>query len=270
MHFTILGASGFIGSNLTAFLKSESIECFTPPKEYVFTKNKNLGHVIYCIGLTADFRQKPMETVRAHVCKLMEVLENSSFESFLYLSSSRVYNEESAGTETDKLSISSSNFSDLYNISKLMGESICFSLTNEKIRIARLSNVIGNDFNSDNFLVSLIKEAVDKNKIVLGVPIHASKDYILIEDVVKIIALISQKGIQRIYNVASGLQISNEQIVNKIRSYVNCQIEIINNTKELKFPAISIKKIKNEFNFKPKNILDNLEGLISDYKQTKL
>jgi len=33
------------------------------------------GHVIYCIGLTADFRQKPFETIEAHVSKLAEVAQ---------------------------------------------------------------------------------------------------------------------------------------------------------------------------------------------------
>jgi nucleoside-diphosphate-sugar epimerase len=270
MRYTILGASGFIGSHLKTYLEAQSYECFCPEKNHVFSKNENLGHVFYCIGLTSDFRQKPMETVRAHVCKLMDVLENSNYESFLYLSSTRVYSGSNTGKENESISVNPQDFSDLYNISKLMGESICLSLPNSKVRVVRLSNVIGKDFNSDNFLFSLIKESVDKNKITLGLPLKAAKDYVKIEDVVKIITLISQNGTQRIYNVASGIQISNEQIVNNIKKYVNCEVESVQQTELLKFPQISIEKIKSEFNFQSKTILEDLEELILDYKQNKV
>lgn len=74
MKFTILGSSGFIGSELINLLKKNSIEFITPSRDYVFSKDINLGHAIYCIGLTADFRKKPMETIKAHVCKLIECL----------------------------------------------------------------------------------------------------------------------------------------------------------------------------------------------------
>lgn len=267
MKFTVLGSSGFIGSHIADYLKRHSIECITPPKNYVFSKNENLGHVIYCIGLTSDFRVKPMETVKAHVCKLIEMIENSSFQSFLYLSSARVYSGNETGIESDDVKVNSSNFNDLYNISKLMGESICLSIPNKNIRIIRLSNVIGNDFKSDNFLFSLIKEAVDTNQIRLQLPLNSSKDYVSINDVVKISTLIAQKGTQRIYNVASGFQISNEQIVNRICEYTNCKVDILATSNGLIFPKISIDRIVNEFNFTPENILNDISKLIKHYKQ---
>ena len=151
MKFTILGASGFIGSNLVKFLEQKGVECFCPERDYQYTKKEDLGHVVYCIGMTSDFRFKPVETIEAHVCKLNQVLNNSLFSSFLYLSSTRVYNGCVSGDESSNLSVNPNDFSDLYNISKIMGESVCLSKENEKIRVARLSNVIGDDFNSSNF-----------------------------------------------------------------------------------------------------------------------
>jgi len=52
---------------------------------------RDLGHIIYCIGITADFRRRPHDTITAHVTKLQEVLTRTSFESLVYLSSTRVY-----------------------------------------------------------------------------------------------------------------------------------------------------------------------------------
>jgi len=269
MRFTILGSSGFIGSHLVNELNKSEIECFTPSKEYEFTKNENLGHIIYCIGLTADFRTRPMDTVKAHVCKLMEVLENTSFDSFMYLSSTRVYNDSMEGKESSSLLVNPNNLSDLCNISKLMGEAVCFAFPNEKIRVVRLSNVIGNDFSSDNFLFSLIKSAVDSNEIKLGVPKEASKDYITIDDVLSLIQKIALNGNERLYNISSGQSISNKLIVDEIARYTNCKIEFLDSSNNLNFPLIQNNKIKEEFNFIPKNVLDEIKILIDKYKKLK-
>jgi nucleoside-diphosphate-sugar epimerase len=268
MKFTILGSLGFVGSHLLKALKYQAIEVFAPPRDYIFTKGENLGHVIYCIGLTSDFRQRPIETVEAHVCKLMKVLENSEFESFLYLSSTRVYGGNDTGMETDNVQVSSSDFSDLYNISKLMGESICLSNTNKRIRVVRLSNVIGDDFESDNYLFSLIKEAVDTKMIHLNLHLEAGKDYISINDVVKIVILIAKGGKHRIYNIGSGFQITNDDIVKKIKEYNDCEI-LVSAKEGITFPQISIERIVSEFDFAPTNILNEINQLIEHYKQKK-
>ena len=89
MKFTILGANGFIGSNLVKFLKTKNCEIFTPNISEI--TSENLGHVIYCIGITSDFRERPFDTVNSHVSLLNDFLKNHNFESFLYLSSTRVY-----------------------------------------------------------------------------------------------------------------------------------------------------------------------------------
>jgi nucleoside-diphosphate-sugar epimerase len=269
VKYTILGSNGFIGSNLHKYLSEKSENCFCPPRNYIFTKKENLGHIIYCIGLTADFRDNPMATVNAHVSKLIEVLENTKFNSFLYLSSTRVYAGSNSGNEETSLKTNPLNPSDLYNISKIMGESICLSIPNKKVRIARLSNVIGNDFNSENFLFTLIKDAVDKGAIRLSIPMNAAKDYVSIDDVVKLIPLITLKGKHRLYNIASGNIITNKKLTDEIKKSTRCAVESLKLNSGLTFPSISIKKIQNEFLYKPKNILNDIYSLIENYKHTK-
>lgn len=266
MKHTILGSSGFIGTHLRAYLEERSLECFLPAKDYSFSKDENLGHVFYCIGLTSDFRTKPIETVKAHVCKLIEVLENSSFETLLYLSSTRVYNGNISGEEESALNVNPSDFSDLYNISKLMGEAVCLSFPNEKIRIARLSNVIGNDFDSDNFVFSLIKNAVDKQVIELGVSSESAKDYISINDVVRLMQLIASEGKSRIYNISSGQALTNEQLVKEIKKHTDCDVKFTDSQRSLNFPLITNERIKNEFAYEKKSILPEIKSLIENYK----
>lgn len=266
MKFTILGASGFMGSNLVRYLEQKGIECFCPERNYQYTKKEDLGHVVYCIGMTSDFRFKPVETIEAHVCKLNQVLNNSLFSSFLYLSSTRVYNGCVSGDESSDLSVNPNDFSDLYNISKIMGESVCLSKENEKIRVARLSNVVGDDFNSGNFLFSLIKEAVDTGEINLYQSANIERDYINLNDAVHVIENIVLNGKNRLYNVASGHNVSNADVINQIKRITGCEVYIKSEIERLSFPIINNEKIVNEFSFQSKIILDDIANLIDTYQ----
>src|SRR5687768_14738265 len=87
---TVLGSQGFVGRHVVQELEQRGLPYFAPPREAPLSGTP-LGDVIYCIGLTADFRSRPFETVEAHVVKLRDVLEGCDLDSLLYLSSTRVY-----------------------------------------------------------------------------------------------------------------------------------------------------------------------------------
>lgn len=266
IKFTVFGSKGFIGSHLVKRLGDQNLEVFCPERDFIPKPDQNLGHVIYCIGLTSDFRKFPLETVEAHVCKLLEIIKNSTFESFLYLSSSRVYLNANDGNETADLCVNPNEFNDLYNLSKLMGESICISMNNPTIRAVRLSNVIGYDFESDNFIYSLIKSAVDLNEITLQSNINNAKDYVMIEDVTNMLVEISMHGKKNLYNLASGMNISNRQILDTIEKNTACKMNASELGQIQHFPVIDITNLKNEFNFMPDSILDKIPDLIDFYK----
>src|SRR6267378_3887747 len=139
---TVLGASGFIGSHLVKRLRELNIECLAPGREEQLP-GRNLGEVIYCIGLTADFRSRPFDTVDAHVCKLLSVLRDCEFDSLLYLSSTRLYEGHSqTAREEDSLKFGPTNPSDLFGLSKALGESLSLAC-GKKVRVVRPSNVYG-------------------------------------------------------------------------------------------------------------------------------
>ena len=147
-----------------------------------------------------------------------------------------------------------------------MGESLCMSINNKNIRSIRLSNVSGDNFNSSFFLPSIIRDAVTKNKISIHTTLNSKKDYILINDVLKIIPEISLRGKYRIYNVASGMNTKNSEIIDKLKELISFQLEISPNSKEYFFPNISIDRIIDEFGFKPTPKLDTLEDMVSSFK----
>jgi nucleoside-diphosphate-sugar epimerase len=261
---TVLGARGFIGSHLVRRLREFAIETFAPARGENLI-GRNLGEVIYCIGLTSDFRQKPFETVDAHVCQLLQVLRDCDFDSLLYLSSTRVYKGSTIASEDDVLSLQPSDGSDLYNGSKIMGESLALN-SGRKVRVARLSNVYGRDLHSNNFLSSLIRDAITRKKIVLDTALDSEKDYVSINEVVDLLLKVARNGQHVIYNVASGTNTSHGDICNRLREITECEIEVVPDASTVKFPFININRIKQEFAFQPANLLDRLEELVSSYR----
>lgn len=81
---TVLGATGYIGSRLVAHLQAQGHSVWAPVRGDAEVFTRPLGHVMYCVGLTADFRTRPFDTVDAHVGLLAEVLRRAQFDSLLY------------------------------------------------------------------------------------------------------------------------------------------------------------------------------------------
>ena len=90
----MLGAGGFIGGALVHHLRAQgrAVEPVTRADlPGLLASRRPAGQVIDCIGLTADFRARPLETADAHVGLTGRFLAELDFESFLFLSSTRVY-----------------------------------------------------------------------------------------------------------------------------------------------------------------------------------
>jgi len=266
MKFTIIGSTGFIGSNLTNYLKKQKYDCYTPDIRLDDISKKSLGHVIYTIG-TPDFKNYPFDSIETHVCILNRLLQNNNFDSFLYLSGTRLYQRNQSTSEDDSIIVNPTDFNDLYNISKSLGDCLCISMNNPNIRVARLSNVSGNNFNSNLFLPSIVRDAVLKKKIKLFSNLESEKDYIHIDDVVKLLPKISIHGQSNIYNIASGKNTKSKEIVAKISKITKCTVDVESNSPICLFPQISTSRIKKEFNFKPMSVLEKIEDMVDDFKQ---
>ncbi len=260
MKTTVLGATGFIGKNLTAFLRAGGHEVWTPGRDDAALFTRPLGHVFYCVGLTADFRNHPFATVRAHVGLLADVLEQADFTSLTYLSSTRVYSRSQDTSEQAALAVDPNDPSDLYNLSKLTGESLCHCAQRNGIKVVRLSNVIGIDAESDNFLFALIREA-RAGRIVLRSALASCKDYIWIDDVVKLLPRIASTGRHTLYNVASGSNLQHAEITTRLAALTGCTVTVAPGVEPQVFPVINIERIRQEFAFVPRPILEHLDLL---------
>lgn len=265
-RFTVLGASGFIGSALAAALRANGYSVYTPQRGDPAVFEADLGHVIYCIGMTADFRSKPFETVDAHVAVLADVLRRAHFESLLYLSSTRVYANAARAEEQACLQVDPADPSDLYNLTKLTGESLCRTCGKPGVRVARLSNVVGADPDSENFLSALIREALG-GRVELRSDPDSSKDYILLDDVVALLPAIAAGGKHWLYNVASGRSLRHAELVARLAALTGCEVAVRPAAPRVDFPVIDTARIRDEFYFSAGSVVDSLARLVEQARQ---
>lgn len=264
--YTVLGASGFVGSALVHALRARGHAVFAPRRGDPAIFETPLGHVIYCIGMTADFRSKPFETVDAHIGVLSAVLSKARFDSLLYLSSTRVYGSATTGREDAPLQVDPNNPSDLYNLSKLAGEALCRSCGKAGVKVARLSNVVGADADSPNFLSSLIRDAL-AGRIELQTDLASAKDYVLLDDVVALLPRIAVQGKHWLYNVASGTRLAHAQLVAALSIITGCKVAVAPGAPRTDFPEIDTGRIREEFGFVPASVIDHLSRLVDESRQ---
>jgi len=266
MRFTVIGARGFIGGALVAKMRAMGFDVLTPPREIDELPLK-LGHVIYAAGVTADFRMRPFDTLNANTTFAAKILSRADFESFLYLSSTRIYRDAENAEESAAIPVHSDDPDQLYDLTKLTGEAICYASGRSGVRIARLSNVLGNDFLSQNFVFDLIRSACDSGRIELRTSLDSSKDYICLEDVVDILPRIARFGKSTCYNVASGRNTSHKDLLTPILAASGASLTVHDGAPVVTSPPINIDRLKSEFAFEPTSVLPTLAALVTEYRK---
>ncbi len=268
-RMTVLGAGGFIGSHLARRLAQAGHAVDAPARDADLA-GRDLGHVAFCIGLTADFRQRPLDTMEAHVCKLLNVLRDCRFESLVYLSSTRVYGAGGgSGLEDAPVSANVNDPSDLYNLSKLAGESLCLN-SGRPARVARLSNVYGADFASQNFLAELIRAAVDHGEVVLRSALASAKDYISLDETLDGLCwMLGGPCAHGVYNVASGRNTTNAEIADALVRATGCAVRVEPGASAFVFPDISVARLRAEHPSRGESVAENMTGLVNLYRQTR-
>jgi nucleoside-diphosphate-sugar epimerase len=263
-HFSVLGADGFVGSSLVRHLQDRGHSC-----DVVHRNDRvpqRCGHLIFCIGVSSDFRTRPFDTMEAHVSVLARILRGNCFESFTYLSSTRVYlgaTLANPACEDMSLTVNPNDPNFLYNASKLAGESLCLAIDNPLIRVVRLSNVYGADDRSNNFLTVVLRNVITRGNATLFNAMSSEKDYISIVDVVQALELIPLQAISRLINLGSGRNVSNRELAALILRYTGCAVRVLPNAPELKLPQIVIDRLIRELNIRPRDIVDEFPTLIA-------
>jgi nucleoside-diphosphate-sugar epimerase len=268
MLFTILGGSGFIGRHLARRLRSLGYVVQTPPRGAQI-RGWNLGHVIYAIGTTGNHRQNPGAAIDGHVDLLRHMLADAKYDSWLYLSSARVYGlmaPETLAHEETPVPLRPSADA-IFDLSKLLGESVCLAHPNPSVRIVRLSNVYGADQSRHTFLGAVMAELARTGQVTIQESPESSKDYISIDDVVELLPQIAVDGEARCYNVVSGEITTHGRIAETIKAE-GYEVSFAPNGATRAFPQMDNSRLKSEFPFVPLRLTEDLPRLLARFMQS--
>ncbi len=264
-RFTVFGASGFIGRHLVTALKTAGHDVATPARDAAIVHNHDYGHVIYAIGLTGDFRQRPHDVVQAHVTRASDILQQAQMSSFLYLSTTRIYRGLAAGLiahEDTPLPLTPS-LDSTYDYSKLLGEALCLADTRKTVRVARLSNVYGHGMSDALFLGSLMRDITASGHVTINDHPLSAKDYIDIDSVVAALIAIAAHGTERIYNIARGINTTNQAIADAINA-CGKQANFSGATPTPRvFPTIDTTRLRTLKVAQPRNIIADIPSLFT-------
>jgi nucleoside-diphosphate-sugar epimerase len=269
MAVTVLGAGGFIGAQLVRHLRATGVDCQAPARDDMGWLQRPLGHVVYAIGLTADFRARPLETVEAHVCVLRRLLAEGKFDSLTYLSSTRVYSGAAATDEAARLVVDPNAPGDLYNLSKLMGESLCLHSGRARTRVARLSNIVGLRPDPDIFIDQLLDEGCRTGRVQLRTALASCKDYLWIDDAVALLARMAVSDQTGIFNVASGEAVSNARIAAAITRGMGFEVSAVADAPAWDFMPIDMARTRQAFPSTPLAFDAYFPDYLRQYRRSK-
>lgn len=272
-HATVVGAAGFIGRALSQHLRGQGFEVHEAARDHQRWLDGPLGHVFYCAGLTADYAQRPHDAVQAHVVLLNAVLQMGRFESLVYLSSTRLYDGSlvDVADEATPLALDPRQPRHLYDLSKALGESLCLAAGGGRARVARLSCVYRDAGDADGFLPQLLRgvpqalamaESATPPRLHIDTTLHATRDYVHLDDVLAALVLIATRGTQPLYNVASGRNLSNRELFARLRELSGCEIVAQRQHMARPSPRIDISRLRREFAWRPGCLLDKLADLL--------
>jgi nucleoside-diphosphate-sugar epimerase len=264
MKYTVLGGYGFVGKHLLRKMRDLGLECWAPKRGDEEIYNKPLGTVFYCIGMTADYRRYPLETIESHIEVLKGILKKDNFDKLIYLSSTRVYLNCKSTNEDSPLIVEPRLADNLYNISKIMGESATLSST-KKCVVVRLSNVIGRDMGETNFIGSLLSEATKTKKLHFLTGKDSEKDYIWIDDLISVLIKLGCESDMpnKIYNACSGHNISNLDLAG-IFSSEGIDVTFEPNVPNIKFTIVNNERLREDTGYAVDSCFDRLREFISD------
>ncbi len=248
---TIFGGTGFVGRHVAAALAARGAKVWCPTRDDLAAarhRARPLGHVVYAIGLTGDFRARPVDTVEANARLLGEILHGSEWSSFLALSSTRVYGSDAAtGPWGEDRAIAVRPSADaLYDLSKLTGEALVLGHASPSARVARLSNVFGTGMSENTFLGAILAAARRGETVTIGEDPLSAKDYVAVERAAQALADIALSGRHRLYNVASGARVTHGEVAGWLAA-AGATVRFAEDAPRRTLPAIDVSRLAAEF-----------------------
>lgn len=261
-NFTVFGASGFIGRHVVDALRRDGHTVRTIGRDIDFSTKEHLGRVIYAAGATGGSATTPIAMLDVHASLLEKIITHFDFDTFVYLSSTRVYGLEEQSPSTDESSrlSCSPSAADWFSLTKLCGESLCLSAGKKGISVARLANIYGEYQHPSTFLSAIRRGCLEDGRTTINESPQSCKDYLSIHDAVRYLCGLATLGAEGIYNVASGKNITHAMIAATLQP-LGFQVNFNPKASERRFPAIATDKINALFSAPAHDFLTDLPAL---------
>tara|TARA_R110000751_G_scaffold214914_2_gene318462 strand:+ start:5051 stop:5881 length:831 start_codon:yes stop_codon:yes gene_type:complete len=265
--YTVIGGKGFIGSEIVKQLSEAGEHVYVPEKLDKGVFSKPLGTVIYAAG-HGDCANNSMKVFDSNVNYLVKMLESSLFDRFIYISSTRVYMNQQASSESADLTVCAKDNRALFNLTKLTAENLVLNLVDKAI-IVRPSNVYGLAVNSPLFLPSIVRDSIVKKEVNMYIREDYQKDYVSVVDVADAIYKLSKAGIQsnEIFNIASGRNTRADTIAKVLTDKTGCEVNWFESNVNEAFSEVDISKLQSVVDFSPTTIEDDLESMINSFTE---
>jgi nucleoside-diphosphate-sugar epimerase len=266
---TIVGGRGFIGSALTAELKSQHWKCQIIGRLDPISKFNYLGTVFYCAGHTADYLKEPLATVTSHITALAEILYARKFDKLVYCSSTRLYDDlpaSEAARETLVLPIDSQKARHFYDLTKLTGESLCHSTARDGVHVVRLSSVYSEVSGTDGFLgplLQLVGNAKRGDTLNVASSPNIIRDYIHLSDVVRGLIAVAERGCSPTYNLASGASLKNADLAQILGERTGVELCFTSRHEGSVFPQIDVSLLREEVGVSPETVESALDAWLT-------
>ncbi len=247
--FLILGGAGFIGSNFVEYLKLKKIQFkivdnLLEGSDYIFYK-KNKVHIYKKDASNFNFLKNIILKVnpdylvnfaaQSHVDRSIKNPENFIFNNlkitynileikrklnfnfkFINISTDEVYGSIKKGFFTEKSSLLPNS---PYSMSKTSSDLLCRSYYETygiKTLTLRLCNNYGYRQHDEKYIPTILRKLKKNQKIPIYGDGKNRREWMFVEDSVKIIYNLSQKASNDIINISSCFEIDNLQLAKKI------------------------------------------------------
>lgn len=267
----VTGASGYIGSHLIKKLKKKKFDVvgFSRSKKKNLIKIKNYQelpsskYLIYLseesnISIFNKLNKKKVEKNQKIISKLSKKYKTN----FIYTSSSKVYSDKLKKKldEKDKITISSN-----YEKNKVVCEKIV--LKNKGV-VLRISNIYGNHIKKESVFKTILKQLNNNSKVIKLLNTNSVRDYLFIDDLIDLIAIILKRPVPGIFNVGTGTGTSIIELLKVIFKIYKKKkpIKVINKDYKFSSQILDISKTSKTYNWKPRyKILTKLRKVIKNY-----
>ncbi len=276
-----------IGSNLNNLKELEShprynfIKADISSKDRIFSIVANADAIVNFAAETHVDRSilNPLPFVQSNIIGTFNLLEavrkNNDKARFVQISTDEIYGETSEGSfsETDN-----PNPSNPYSATKASAEMICRSYHKTyglDINITRCTN----NFGPYQFPEKLIPKTIIRALKGLKIPVYGKgenvRDWIYVKDHCEAINLVLEKGMSgEVYNISSGNEIQNVDIVNTILKIMGKKSDLLSFVEDrpghdFRY-SLNSSKIRTELNWKPHHdFFKSLEKTVNWYAQNK-